>query len=256
MTAFPAPLPAPAPPITSPSGSSASPHLVMPAPDSAAPVELVFAAGPWPADEAAAALQACLEQAALLQPQQLHGRRLWLRLARQQLGCRGLLGLEQTAGRVGLALAGVASAEATTLVAAAALGLETAPMLAGPWGEAIDASPAEAPLQVHQGTLRAGDQLEASGSLLVLGDVNPGASVRAGGHVLVWGRLRGVAHAGCRGDEEARIVALQLRPLQLRIAGCVARGPDAIPPAGLAEEARLAEGTIRIDPARPSWPLA
>ncbi len=56
------------------------------------------------------------------------------------------------------------------------------------------------------------------GSLLVLGDVNPGARVSAGGDVRVWGRLRGVAHAGSGGDQRARIVALQLRPLQLRIA--------------------------------------
>jgi septum site-determining protein MinC len=50
-------------------------------------------------------------------------------------------------------------------------------------------------------------------------------------------------------------VALELRPLQLRIADAVARGPEDRPPPGLAEEARLVDGVIRIDPARPSWPL-
>ena len=288
MTAFQAPLPAAAPtpepvlqptlPLAAAGESPSGPELLVPPLDPMAPVELVLAAAAsWPAGDAAAALQSCLEQAALLhQPHSLERRRLWLRIPRQRLGCRDLQRLQQAATRVGLTLVGVSSAEPTTLVAAAALGLETAPVAynrggEGPDGHAGDSSGVSSPvsssdspadsstvgaLQVHRGTLRAGDQLEAKGSLLVLGDVNPGASVRAGGHVLVWGRLRGTAHAGCRGDEEARIVALQLRPLQLRIAGCVARGPDAIPPAGLAEEARLVEGSIRIDPARPSWPLA
>jgi septum site-determining protein MinC len=109
---------------------------------------------------------------------------------------------------------------------------------------------------VHRGTLRSGDHLQTQGTLLVLGDVNPGARISAAGHVLVWGRLRGTAHAGCNGDTGARIVALQLRPLQLRIATTVARGPDGSPPPGLAEEAKIVNGTIQIDPAQPGWPLS
>jgi septum site-determining protein MinC len=108
---------------------------------------------------------------------------------------------------------------------------------------------------VHQGTVRSGDHLEAEGSLLVLGDVNPGARISAVGHVLVWGRLRGMAHAGCQGDRRARIVALQLRPLQLRIADAVARGPEELPPAGLAEQAVLLDGEIQLEAAPPAWPL-
>lgn len=92
--------------------------------------------------------------------------------------------------------------------------------------------------------------------MLVLGDVNPGARVSAGGHVLVWGRLRGIAHAGSGGDASARIVALQLRPLQLRIADAVARGPEDSPPPGMVEQASLVDGMIRLDPAPPIWPLA
>ncbi|MEB3334603.1 MAG: septum site-determining protein MinC [Cyanobacteriota bacterium] len=119
---------------------------------------------------------------------------------------------------------------------------------------------AEAPqsaggLAIHQGTLRSGDHQQAAGSLLVLGDVNPGAQISAAGHVMVWGRLRGIAHAGCSGDRTACIVALQLQPLQLRIADLVARGPSEAPPTGLAEKAHLVNGTIQIDPADPIWPL-
>jgi septum site-determining protein MinC len=65
-----------------------------------------------------------------------------------------------------------------------------------------------------------------------------------------------VAHAGCHGDHSARIVALQLRPLQLRIAEAVARGPEDLPPAGFCEEAVLERGGIAIRPAEPSWPAA
>ena len=116
-------------------------------------------------------------------------------------------------------------------------------------------NPVPQQLTLHRGTVRSGDHIEAAGSLLVLGDVNPGARLSAGWHVLVWGRLRGVAHAGCHGDQGARIVAMGLQPLQLRIADAIARGPQEAPPPGLAEQASLSAGAIRIDPASPSWPL-
>ena len=147
-----------------------------------------------------------------------------------------------------------------TLVAAAALGLaaeaEPAPAASPEAGQATrePQQPEQDGLLIHRGTLRSGDHLQSEGSVLLLGDVNPGARISAGGHVLVWGRLRGVAHAGCHGEHDARITALQLRPLQLRIAEAVARGPEEAPAAGQAEEARLVDGEIRIDPASPCWP--
>ncbi len=52
-----------------------------------------------------------------------------------------------------------------------------------------------------------------------LGDVNPGAEIIAGGNIVVWGALRGLAHAGAFGDEEFVICAPELQPSQLRIAG-------------------------------------
>ena len=104
-------------------------------------------------------------------------------------------------------------------------------------------------LLFHQGTLRSGDHVQSDGNLMVLGDVNPGATISATGHVMVWGRLRGVAHAGREGDRKARIVARQLRPLQLRIADVVARGPNDLPQVGLAEQARLDGDDIVIEPA-------
>ncbi len=105
-------------------------------------------------------------------------------------------------------------------------------------------------LLFHKGTLRSGDHLQAFSDVLLLGDVNPGAQISAGGDVMVWGRLLGTAHAGREGDTSAKIIALQLRPLQLRIANAIARGPDEKPQAGLAEEARIQDGQILIAPVR------
>jgi len=159
----------------------------------------------------------------------------------------------------GWELVALSSCNRRTLVAARGLGLEARYQEPTP-SQGRETRPGEGSpqpgrqLTVHQGTLRSGDHLEAEGTVLVLGDVNPGARISAGAHVLVWGKLRGVAHAGHGGDQTARIVALQLRPLQLRIAGAVARGPEGLPPDGFAEEARLVAGVIQIDPAPPSWP--
>lgn len=146
----------------------------------------------------------------------------------------------------------VEAREALSLVPAAALGLETA--LIGEQLPPTQAQPDSKDLTIHRGTLRSGDHLQVEGSLLVLGDVNPGARVSAGGDVRVWGRLRGIAHAGQAGNAAARIVALQLRPLQLRIADAVARGPEDLPPPGFSEEALLLDGAIAIRPAEPLWP--
>lgn len=157
----------------------------------------------------------------------------------------------------GLHLTVVRSGRPETLVAAAALGLlAEAPMAAAAQESAGRGShgAGAAELRLHRGTLRAGDHRQEEGSVLLLGDLNAGARLSATGDILVWGRLRGVAHAGCHGDRQARIVALQLRPVQLRIADAVARGPEEPPAAGLAEQARLVDGEIRIEPAEPFWP--
>ena len=152
-----------------------------------------------------------------------------------------------------LTLVQVQADQPETRVAAAALGLQLGTNTGCPRNP--DVAPAAPALTVHQGPLRSGEHLHVEGSVLLLGDVNPGAQISAVRHVLVWGRLRGVAHAGRGGDDQATIVALQMRPLQLRIANAVARGPDEVPIAGLCEAARLVNGEIRIDPASPRWPL-
>jgi septum site-determining protein MinC len=67
-------------------------------------------------------------------------------------------------------------------------------------------------------TLRSGTRIEFSGHVVVLGDVNPGAEIVAEGNVIVWGRVRGMIHAGSKGNRKAMICALDLSPTQLRIA--------------------------------------
>jgi septum site-determining protein MinC len=67
-------------------------------------------------------------------------------------------------------------------------------------------------------TLRSGTRIEFRGHVVVLGDVNPGAEIVAEGSVIIWGRLRGMVHAGAKGNTAAVICALDLSPTQLRIA--------------------------------------
>jgi septum site-determining protein MinC len=74
-------------------------------------------------------------------------------------------------------------------------------------------------------TLRSGRSVFHEGVVVVMGDVNPGAEIIAAGDVIVWGRLRGLVHAGAMGDETAVICALSLNPTQLRIADQIAISP-------------------------------
>jgi|SRR5579863_598702 len=75
-------------------------------------------------------------------------------------------------------------------------------------------------------TVRSGQAVHHPGTIVVLGDVNPGAEVVAGGDVIIWGVLRGVVHAGYPENENAYVCALQLAPVQLRIARLLSRPPD------------------------------
>lgn len=74
--------------------------------------------------------------------------------------------------------------------------------------------------------LRSGQRVSYAGNVVVLGDVNPGAEIIATGHILVMGSLRGLAHAGCKGDERALVAALKLLPTQLRIANHITHSPE------------------------------
>lgn len=135
----------------------------------------------------------------------------------------------------------VAAVEATTPAAA------SAPLPAAP-------APGSNALYV-QNTVRSGQRIVHDGHVVICGDVNAGAEVIAGGDVLVFGTLRGLAHAGSRGNESARIVAVSLRPPQLRIAQKIARAPEEGPKtsgqsqaARTPEVARIENGEIGVFP--------
>lgn len=74
--------------------------------------------------------------------------------------------------------------------------------------------------------IRSGQILEVPGDLLLVGDVNPGGKVMAGGNIFIMGALKGIAHAGVSGDTAAIITASVMTPTQLRISDCFTRAPD------------------------------
>jgi septum site-determining protein MinC len=96
-------------------------------------------------------------------------------------------------------------------------------------------------------TLRSGQRTAHAGSVVIIGDVNAGAEVRAGGSVVVWGRLRGNVEAGLSGGD-AVVCALDLTPTQLRIGTAVARAPDGARVAPFPEVARRVGEAIVVEP--------
>ncbi|MCI6857841.1 MAG: septum site-determining protein MinC [Eubacterium sp.] len=80
--------------------------------------------------------------------------------------------------------------------------------------------------QFYRGTLRSGQTIEVEGSIVILGDINPGAQVIAGGNVVVLGCLKGTVHAGYPEDKTAFVAALMMEPMQIQIGSFIARSPD------------------------------
>lgn len=73
----------------------------------------------------------------------------------------------------------------------------------------------------HKGSLRSGQKIEFEGSIVIIGDVNAGAEVVAGENIVILGILRGLAHAGAKGNKDAIIEATDIEALQIRIANIV-----------------------------------
>jgi len=104
---------------------------------------------------------------------------------------------------------------------------------------------------VVQRTVRSGQSVRHPGHVVIIGDVNPGAEIVAGGSIVVWGRLRGLVHAGALGDENAVICALDLAPTQLRIGKHISRSPEVRPSKAVPEKASVRDGRIVAVP----WPV-
>lgn len=87
---------------------------------------------------------------------------------------------------------------------------------------------AKLPTLYLQQTLRSGQTMSYDGNIVLIGDANPGSEIIAKGDITVWGILGGIAHAGACGNNGAKIRALKINAIQLRISGYYARRPDAM----------------------------
>jgi septum site-determining protein MinC len=176
------------------------------------------------------------------------GARMALDVGNHVLHVADLAPLRDTLSERGVTLWAILSDSPVTEGTAQILGLAT--RLAKPKREPERPVPEEkaedAALWVHR-TLRSGTRIDFPGHVAVFGDVNPGAEIVAGGSVMVWGRLRGVVHAGAQGDREAVVCALDLSPTQLRIADEIAITPQREGQAQ-PEIVRLKEGRLQAEP--------
>jgi septum site-determining protein MinC len=178
--------------------------------------------GPWPEVREALLLQ--VEQ----QAEFLRGGKLILQVGNHILRAAELGQLRDHLSEKGLSLWAVLSNSPVTEQTAQTLGLATRiskPTPERTAAKSIETSLAgEQALLVHR-TVRSGFSVQHNGHIIVIGDVNPGGEIIAGGNVIVWGRLRGTVHAGAGGDEKSLVCALDLSPMQLRIAGQIALTP-------------------------------
>ena len=154
------------------------------------------------------------------QPAFFQGARLALDVASQVLHVNELVELRDQLSERGISLWAVISESPTTEKTAQLLGLAT--RISKPRPEenrqfSVEDLGEETALFLNR-TLRSGTRIEFSGHVVVMGDVNPGAEIIATGNVIIWGRLRGMVHAGAKGNRNAVICALDLSPTQLRIA--------------------------------------
>jgi len=182
------------------------------------------------------------------QPAFFQGARLALDVGNQALKSAELTALRDHLSERGIMLWAVLSNSPTTENTAQLLGLATRIHKARPQPELQTAKGIddETALWINK-TIRSGTRIEFAGHIVILGDVNPGAEVIAGGSVIVWGRLRGVVHAGAHGNRQAVVCALDLSPTQLRVAGEIAVAPERrIKPQP--EIVRIKDGQLQAEP--------
>lgn len=96
-------------------------------------------------------------------------------------------------------------------------------------------------------TVRSGQAIHHSSNIVVLGDVNPGAEIVAGGDIIVWGVLRGMVHAGYPDNDSSMVCSLQLAPVQLRIAHLLSRPPEGFEAQPRPEVATIRNGQIIVE---------
>ena len=80
--------------------------------------------------------------------------------------------------------------------------------------------------EFYKGTLRSGQVLKCDTSIVIIGDVNPGAKIIAKGNIVILGSLKGNAYAGAAGDESCFVTALDMDPVQIKIGNVIGRSAD------------------------------
>lgn len=100
--------------------------------------------------------------------------------------------------------------------------------------------------EFYKGTLRSGQVIECENSLIVLGDVNPGAKIIAKGNIVVLGSLKGNAYAGAAGDETAFVAALDMDPVQIKIGDVIGRSADKGPLSAIKNRKRTLEPQVAV----------
>ncbi len=185
------------------------------------------------------------------------GGRIILEVGERPVPRYELTSLKALLERRGLSLWAVLSRSETTRASTEALDIRTSAgaALAGIIDEPEEEPDTEVVEEQGSGgilirhTIRSGRVVRSEGHIVVYGDINPGAEVIATGDVMVWGHLRGNVHAGARGDESSVVCALDMAPMQLRIAGLVVTSPADNGERPLPEVALVRDGKIQVE----SW---
>jgi septum site-determining protein MinC len=179
------------------------------------------------------------------------GGRVALRVGDRPLSAEQLETIGSKLEELGVTLWAVDGEHPTTQAAAQELGLETdLHHTAWPSPSGSEHIPREEMAGIVElRTLRSGQAIHYAGHVTLIGDVNPGAEIVAGGDIIVWGKLRGIAHAGAMGNDRAMICALELAPSQIRIGSHIARSPERGRPPKMPEIATVQEDRIVVE----SW---
>lgn len=208
-------------------------------------------------DNPAIAVEKQLQQEITGKREFLHGSRIIVDVGRRLLGENQIASFQKLFEDNSLTLWAILSEDKDTREAVRRAGFAT--RLAGSAtdfeGNALSVEPANngaaAPRSLPPAdalflreTIRSGRSIWHEGDIVILGDVNPGAEVIAAGSVIVWGRIRGLVHAGALGNVDASICALDLSPTQLRIADQIAVAPNDNQTNSVPEQASIVNGQI------------
>ena len=205
--------------------------------------------GTW--DEALARVNGRLEEAK--NNKAWHGAQITMEFGNRPVPSGELSALiERLKQAYGFTVVAVVTTDNVTREAARSLTLNAYLMLPGRSSETNrDAASGNNALYLPQ-TIRSGQRIVHGGHILIGGDVNPGAEVIAEGDIVIFGTLRGVAHAGSQGNENASITAGSMKPQLLRIAGQIARAPEEADKSAagsrVPEVARIENHMIQVSP--------